>query len=113
MRLQSKRVRMARAAADISLEEFAELVSLDLGQAISTEKLRRIERADRDVEYALLRSIANVLGPHITEETETPLGWLGGGGDPVRVNPGYLKDRWHQFVIPWHDWDFNALKKPA
>lgn len=103
--LQAKRIRMARAAADLSLHELAEMVTEQMGQAISYEKLRRIERGDRDAEYALLRAIATVLGPAIIEETETPLGWLAGGGDPIYVNPGELKTRWHQFVIPWDDGD--------
>jgi transcriptional regulator with XRE-family HTH domain len=103
LKLQAKRIRMARAAADLSLHDLAELVSNQLGQSVSYEMIRRIERGQRDVEYALLRAIATVLGPAIVEETETPLGWLAGGGEPVFVNPGYLKPRWHQFVIPWDD----------
>lgn len=111
--LQAKRIRMARAAADLSLHEMAELVTRQMGQPISYEKLRRIERGDRDVEYALLRAIASVLGPAIAEETSTPLGWLAGGGEPTFVNPGYLKTRWRQFVIPWDEGDPAQLERIA
>lgn len=109
IQLQAKRIRMARAAMGVSLMELAERVSERLGQPISHEMLRRIEQGRRDCEYALLRAIAEVVSPYIEEETTTPLGWLGGGGEPVFVNPGELKSRWRQFVIPWDDGDPVAL----
>lgn len=109
LNLQAKRIRMARAAANYTLNELAELVTAEMGESVSYEMIRRIEHGRRDVEYALLRAIASVLGPAITEETETPLGWLAGGGEPVFVNPGYLKPRWHQFVIPWDDGEPSTL----
>ena len=83
-----------------SISEFAELVSGELGESVHPEKMRRIERGDRDVEYALLRAIANVVRDSVADETSTPLEWLAGAGDPVRVNPGSLKTRWAEYVIP-------------
>ena len=113
LRLQGKRIRMARAAMDVSRNDLAEMVSQAYGQRISHELLRRIEDGERDAEYALLRAIAEVVGPYVREETSTPLGWLAGGGEPVFVNPGYLKDRWLQFVIPWDDGDPEVLPESA
>ena len=88
MQIQGKRIRMARAAMDISLMDFAEMVSRELGQRVSHELLRRLEHGDRDAEYALLRAIAAVVADSIATETSTPLGWLAGGGEPTFVNPG-------------------------
>lgn len=111
--LQAKRVRMARAAMGISQEQFAKLISNVAGVDVSREIVRKIELGGRDIYHAELRAMAQIVGPYITDETETPLGWLAGGGEPVFVNPGYLKDRWHQFVIPWDDGEPAALAEAS
>lgn len=101
---------MARAAMGISQDQFARLVSNVADQEVSREIVRRIELGERDIAHALLRSMAEVVAPYITEETDTPLGWLAGGGEPVRVNPGYLKGRWAQYVIPFDDGEPEVLE---
>lgn len=111
LRLQGKRIRMARAAAEISQTDLADLVSVHINQPVSREFIRRRENGELDVSYAILRAMATIMGPAISEETSTPLEWLAGGGDPVRVNPGYLNGRWREYVIPWSEVDLGDLSR--
>lgn len=69
----ARRVRMARAGAQLTRDELAVKVG------VHRDLIRRIEIAERPVEVELLRLIA--------EATEVRYGWLVGVGD----SPGYLK----------------------
>jgi transcriptional regulator with XRE-family HTH domain len=60
--LIAKRVRMARAGADLTLKEIAQKVSAELGYEVSYEIIRRIEHGQRPADAEVLDAIAKVTG---------------------------------------------------
>jgi transcriptional regulator with XRE-family HTH domain len=55
---QGRRVKMARAKADLSQTELAEKISAEIGKEVSHTFISRIEKGKRDVEFGILLVIA-------------------------------------------------------
>jgi len=66
----ARRVRMARAAANMTLGRLAEEVSAILDTPLSREIIRRVELAERDAEVRLIWAVAQVTGESFDWLTE-------------------------------------------
>lgn len=68
-REQGRRVKMARTGADLSRDQFAELVS-ELWEKVSREYVRRVEIGDKDPGLGFLLATAEITGWPVAWFTE-------------------------------------------
>lgn len=97
--LQARRIRMARAAADMTADALADAVKA-YGVPLSRDRVRKLEAGiGEEAGPTLLAAIAYVVWDDLTKEVVNPVEWLKGSPPilpgPTRVNPGSLKRRWN------------------